>query len=117
MRGRALGGLALLFLVIFAAATGRGGVTQLPAEASSEESRRTAPLALANLPGLVQEPLSPSQVVSAAELIGADRWRAAGFSGFGVRVAVVDTGFAGYEAHLGQSLPAAVRTRSFRADG
>lgn len=73
------------------------------------------PIALAAYPALIEEPLHPSQ--AATELIGADRWRAAGFTGHGVRVAIVDTGFAGYEAHLGTSLPAAVRTRSFRADG
>lgn len=54
---------------------------------------------------------------SAPALIGADRWRAAGFTGYGVRVAIVDRGFAGYEALLGNGLPASTRARSFRADG
>lgn len=75
-------------------------------------------LALSRAPG---EPLLaatlPSQVVSANEVIGTDRWKAAGFSGYGVRVAVVDTGFAGYQSQLGVALPQRVQARSFRADG
>jgi subtilisin family serine protease len=49
--------------------------------------------------------------------LGADVWQAAGFSGHGVKVAVLDTGFAGYRTRLGGSLPSTVVTRSFRADG
>ena len=59
----------------------------------------------------------PLDIVAPGELIGADRWRTAGFTGYGVRVAVVDTGFDGYEQALGGSLPAHVTARSFRADG
>ena len=62
-------------------------------------------------------PLVALEVASAIELIGADRWRAAGFTGRGVRVAVIDAGFAGYGEQLGEALPERVRTRSFRADG
>ncbi len=58
----------------------------------------------------------PAQQASVAALVGADRWRAAGFTGYGVRVAIVDQGFAGYEALLGNGLPAGTRARSFRAD-
>ncbi len=60
---------------------------------------------------------SPQQGVSASALVGGDRWRAAGFTGYGVRVAIIDRGFAGYEALRGNGLPATVRARSFRADG
>lgn len=49
-------------------------------------------------------------------LVGADRWHAAGFSGRGVRVAVIDVDFSGYEqAFAAAASP--VRARSFRADG
>lgn len=48
---------------------------------------------------------------------GAARWHAAGFTGKGVKVAIVDSGFEGYEALLGQELPANVTTRSFTSDG
>lgn len=61
-------------------------------------------------------PRQPGQV-SAADAIGASRWRTAGFTGYGVKVAVVDFGFAGYEGFLANGLPRNVRTRSFRADG
>ncbi len=59
----------------------------------------------------------PLQVVSATELIGSDNWNAAGFTGYGVKVAILDAGFNGYANRLGGSLPAAVTTRSFRRDG
>lgn len=59
----------------------------------------------------------PFQLPSALELLGVDRWAEAGFTGFGVRVAVIDTGFEGYRAQLGVTLPARVVARSFRADG
>jgi len=49
--------------------------------------------------------------------MGADRWQAAGFCGQGVKIAVLDTGWRGYRAHLGKALPAAVVARSFRTDG
>lgn len=56
------------------------------------------------------------QVASASELIGSDRWQRAGFSGYGVRVAILDAGFDDYRTRLGSTLPASVRTRSFRSD-
>ncbi len=54
---------------------------------------------------------------SAAQLLGVDRWRTAGFSGHRVKVAVLDTGFEGFQEALGNALPRQVITRSFRADG
>ena len=48
---------------------------------------------------------------------GAARWQAAGYTGKGVKVAIVDSGFDGYEELLGQELPANVTTRSFSSDG
>ncbi len=53
----------------------------------------------------------------AAQLMGVDRWRFAGFTGHRVKVAVVDTGFDGYQEALGGALPRQVVARSFRADG
>src|SRR5947199_8429330 len=49
--------------------------------------------------------------------LGADRWHAAGHRGRGVTVAVLDTGFRGWRAHLGAALPRTIPSRSFRADG
>ena len=59
----------------------------------------------------------PLQVSTASSIIGVTRWGSAGFTGRGTRVAIIDTGFDGYESAL-PSLPgAAVTARSFRADG
>lgn len=58
-----------------------------------------------------------SSVIAANEFIGANQWQIAGFTGHDIRVAIVDTGFDGYEAELGGSLPETVQARSFRADG
>ncbi len=38
-------------------------------------------------------------------VIGADRWHQAGFTGAGIRIGVLDMGFAGYQALLGRELP------------
>lgn len=61
-------------------------------------------------------PLQVPDVGQAGRQIGADRWQAAGFSGHDVQIAVVDTGFLGYQGLLGSGLPADVQVRSFRAD-
>lgn len=49
--------------------------------------------------------------------LGVARWHETGWRGQGVRIAILDSGFRGYRAHLGGALPANVRVRSFRADG
>lgn len=64
------------------------------------------------VPLQVGTPFSP-----AAQSMGVDRWRAAGFTGHRVKVAVLDTGFDGYQDALGTALPRQVVARSFRADG
>jgi subtilisin family serine protease len=48
--------------------------------------------------------------------LGVDRWHEAGQRGKGVKVAVLDSGFAGYKRQLGRALPQQVVARSFRAD-
>lgn len=48
---------------------------------------------------------------------GANVWHSAGYTGAGVKVAILDLGFAGYQGLLGSELPASVSVRSFRADG
>ena len=44
--------------------------------------------------------------------INAPAWQTAGFTGTGVKVGVIDVGFAGYQALLGTELPAAVTTET-----
>src|SRR5262249_34188481 len=49
--------------------------------------------------------------------LGVERWHAEGYRGRGVKVAILDSGFRGYRAHLGHALPDRVTCRSFRPDG
>lgn len=49
--------------------------------------------------------------------LGVQRWHTAGYRGHGMKIAVLDTGFRGYQAHLGGALPQHVTVHSFRADG
>jgi hypothetical protein len=50
------------------------------------------------------------------EMLGVRAWHEAGFRGQGLKVAILDTGFCGYRAHLGKALPERVVCRSFRLD-
>ena len=59
----------------------------------------------------------PSAESQGVEVTGADIWHSAGFTGQGVKVAIVDLGFEGYSSLLGTELPDTVVTRSFRSDG
>ncbi|MBN2548504.1 MAG: S8 family serine peptidase [Anaerolineales bacterium] len=45
--------------------------------------------------------------------INASTWQEAGFSGEGIKIAIVDSGFTGYQDLLGSDLPDEVITRSF----
>lgn len=49
-------------------------------------------------------------------VVGADEWHSAGFSGLGLKVAVLDGAFEGYEDLLGTELPADVTYQSFGED-
>ena len=49
--------------------------------------------------------------------MGVPAWHSKGWRGQGVKVAVLDSGFRGYQTHLGEALPEHVTARSFRADG
>ena len=67
----------------------------------------------------VRNPLPFSAAVTSegVALINADDWHAAGLTGAGIKVAVVDLGFQGYASLLGTELPGSVVTHSCRADG
>ncbi|MFA7249344.1 MAG: S8 family serine peptidase [Dehalococcoidia bacterium] len=75
--------------------------------------RRASRLVRLESPGV----FVPLQVLSASNLVGADAWLQGGLTGRGTKVAILDTGFAGYKDVLGSTLPAQVTARSFRADG
>jgi subtilisin family serine protease len=60
------------------------------------------------------EPSGSGTVVSEGlSLIGADAWQNAGYSGSGVKVAVVDVGFKNYLSLLGTELPSSVTTKFY----
>ena len=62
--------------------------------------------------------LFPDVTVSkGVKCINADKQHSLGTTGKGVKVAIVDFGFAGYEDLLGTELPENVTVMSFRADG
>jgi len=66
------------------------------------------------------EPAAPWPVRQRArhlEQLGVARWHAAGQRGRGLKIAVLDSGFAGYRDQIGKTLPARVAIRSFRWDG
>jgi hypothetical protein len=76
------------------------------AEASTQEAGITADLQ-------DQEELRAELL----EQLGVKPWHRSGYLGRGVKVAVLDSGFAGYRAHLGKALPDRVVAKSFRFDG
>jgi hypothetical protein len=66
----------------------------------------------------VRAPLeaTPHIVSAGVEIIGAGRQIRAGNAGAGMKIAVLDLGFAGYESLLGTELPRTVVTRAFGGD-
>ncbi|MFC1933846.1 S8 family serine peptidase [Chloroflexota bacterium] len=58
----------------------------------------------------------PTVVSEGVGLINADGWHTAGYTGAGVKIAVLDGGFTGYSSLLGTELPGLVTIKSFRED-
>jgi hypothetical protein len=82
----------------------------------------TSLAALAAIPGVLSvapiRPVVPAAALSTAvTLHGADTWHAAGFTGGGVRVGIIDAGFSGIASLLGVALPASVHARCYTAVG
>lgn len=80
----------------------------------------TSLTALANTPAarFVRLPYYPLPSVYTSEgvaIINADDWHDAGYTGTGVKVAILDGGFTGYAALLGTELPSSVTTQSYYA--
>ncbi|MEX2322678.1 MAG: S8 family serine peptidase [Acidimicrobiia bacterium] len=74
--------------------------------------------ALASNPAIAGIASQPAPIADAIDgqgvsTIDADQWHAAGVTGAGVRVAVIDLGFQGYSTLLGSELPSSVHTASF----
>jgi subtilisin family serine protease len=64
-------------------------------------------------PVLLELPSAPTTTTEALGVINAANWHAAGFTGSGVKVGVIDAGFLGYTSLLGSELPATVVARNF----
>jgi hypothetical protein len=69
--------------------------------------------AMAELPDISlvrmpQQPVLLDVVSEGVGLINADNWQAAGFTGAGVKIGILDVGFDGYEDLLRTELPASV---------
>ena len=62
-------------------------------------------------------PFPEKQRAALLAQMGVDRWHQQGIRGKGIKVAILDSGFRGYSAHLGKALPAQVLVKSFRTDG
>jgi hypothetical protein len=65
-------------------------------------------------------PVDPDSLRHRQQLIeqmGVFTWHADGYRGQGLKIAVLDSGFAGYRNLLGKALPRQVKVRSFRGDG
>ncbi len=56
-------------------------------------------------------------IVEGVAVSGADKWHAAGITGKGVKVGIIDGGFKGYKELLGKELPQNVTIKAFTEDG
>ena len=63
------------------------------------------------------EPMVGSQTTQGVKASNASGWHAAGYTGMGVRIAVIDGGFDGYAALLGTDLPSSVNTYDWTGGG
>lgn len=94
-------------------AGGRWQVAVPPDRAAALRARSDLARVVASAPAV---PLEIGDVGLGGVILGADRWQAAGFTGAGVKIAVLDTGFAGVADARGVTIPRNVITRSFRTD-
>jgi subtilisin family serine protease len=68
----------------------------------------------AALPPRAAQPQPPDPVISeGVQVIGADKWQAAGYAGRGIKIGILDQGFDGYRDLQGRELPFDLTTRSF----
>lgn len=78
-------------------------------------------LASADAVKIVRRPRAPTPLQTTGEgvhFIGAGSWHSAGRKGAGVKIAILDVGFDGYQSLMGSELPSipAARIRSFSGD-
>jgi subtilisin family serine protease len=110
--------LTLLALLLASHPPPEPSVDTQGATIATSTATLAAPVEAARLPSSAggNDGVQQELLVMPLALIGADVWQAAGFTGHHVRLAVLDTGFAGYEAALGETLPDTLVARSFRFD-
>ena len=65
----------------------------------------------------IRRPASTGYVSPAVALHGSSTWQAAGLTGTGVKVGIIDGGFSGIAARLGTELPATVHAHCYTAVG
>lgn len=111
-------------LVSYVGADGKNSLQDLAAFETVREVQVTRPMREHDL-GLPRDLPAGERRARLARVIsegveasGAAAWHAAGLTGQGVRIGIIDVGFGGYEALLGQELPPEerVHTRSFSGD-
>jgi len=83
-------------------------------------TRRAQTEGLSLPPGISLDDAQPLIAAAAQEgvaLAGAESWHAAGITGKGIKIGIIDVGFKGYETLLGTALPQRVGFRSFATSG
>ncbi len=96
-------------------------VAQLAAFSSVQQikiTRRPALQTTRYTPGMSVDILKAQMapvVSEGVKVIGADQWHAAGITGKGVKVGIIDLGFAGYEQLQGQELPTNIKVQAFNS--
>src|SRR5439155_1241155 len=90
----------------------------LPVAASSPAARSAlaASPAVGDIAPIVR-PIVQATVGQGVALHGASGWQAAGITGKGVKVGIIDGGFIGLASRLGVELPATVHARCYSAVG
>ncbi len=106
-RTRARGFRWWLLLTLLCAACSAGSAPTPTPSPSTAQPTATQPRAVTTAPPIA------GPVSEGVHATGADGWHAAGITGKGVRVGIIDTGFINYARALGG---AKVTARSFRAD-
>ena len=109
---RRIGTLAIVLLGAFAFAAIAGilpsGMPSLAGlasvEASNEELKAQSNKAVVNQQAAISDAIA---------VHGADKWHEAGFTGTGVKIGVIDRGFAGIQEHMGTELPEPVGVRCY----
>lgn len=85
---------------------------QLPAPRPPNPSHRFPYQPTNELVGFWLQPINPV-ISEGVKVIGADAWQAAGYTGKGMKIGVLDQGFDGYRDQLSRELPISVTVESF----